>query len=223
MSAEESSLSAPFIDDAPHAQKTNLQNTTVSYYPKGELVAMVLDLLVRGRSNGKHSLDDVMRAMYEEFYLKSSSNSYYLHGRGYQPEDLLRVTSQVAGVDFAEFFKRYVQSPETLPYDEVVLATGSATNYYGNDALARRSLGLKDLGQALQLRNHVLECLERAAATSDSRERRRLLTFCIIGGGPTGVEYAGALAELVRLVLPHEYPEFPPSDVRITRTAPPTT
>jgi Predicted protease with the C-terminal PDZ domain len=97
MSAEESSLSAPFIDDAPHAQKTNLENTAISYYPKGELVAMVLDLLVRGRSNGKHSLDDVMRAMYEEFYLKSSNNSYYLHGRGYQPEDLQRVTSQVAG------------------------------------------------------------------------------------------------------------------------------
>jgi len=128
MSAEESSLSAPFIDDAPHAQKTNLQNTTVSYYPKGELVAMVLDLLVRGRSNGKHSLDDVMRAMYEEFYLKSSSNSYYLHGRGYQPEDLLRVTSQVAGVDFAEFFKRYVQSPETLPYDEALGYVGLRVN-----------------------------------------------------------------------------------------------
>jgi NADH dehydrogenase len=102
-----------------------------------------------------------------------------------------------------------------LPYDELVLATGSSADYYGNDAIAERALGLKDLGQALQLRNHVLDCLERAAATTDLEARRRLLTFCIIGGGPTGVEYAGALAELVRLVLPHEYPEFPPSDVRI--------
>jgi NADH dehydrogenase len=104
---------------------------------------------------------------------------------------------------------------ETLHYDELVLATGSTTNFYGNDAVADRALGLKDLGQALELRNHVLGCLEQAAATTDPKERRRLLTFCIIGGGPTGVEYAGALAELVRLVLPHEYPEFPPSDVRI--------
>jgi NADH dehydrogenase len=61
----------------------------------------------------------------------------------------------------------------------------------------------------------VLECLERAAACADEDERRRLLTFCIIGGGPTGVEYAGALAELVRLVLPHEYPEIAPSQVAI--------
>ena len=70
------------------------------------------------------------------------------------------------------------------------------------------ALGLKDLGEALQLRNHVLDCLERATATTDADERRRLLTFCIVGGGPTGVEYAGALAELVRLVLPQEYPEL---------------
>ena len=61
----------------------------------------------------------------------------------------------------------------------------------------------------------MLDCLEQAATAADADERRRLLTFCIVGGGPTGVEFAGALAELVRLVLPHEYPEFPPSEVRI--------
>jgi NADH dehydrogenase len=103
----------------------------------------------------------------------------------------------------------------TLEYDVLVLATGSVTNYYGNDAVEAEALGLKDLGEALQLRNHVLDCLERGAATTDPDERRRLLTFCIVGGGPTGVEFAGALAELVRLVLPHEYPEFSPSEVRI--------
>src|SRR6185369_4592834 len=67
MSAEESSLSAPFLDDAPHAQLTNLRNTAISYYPKGELIGMVMDLLVRGRTKGKTSLDDIMRDMYEEF------------------------------------------------------------------------------------------------------------------------------------------------------------
>ena len=67
----------------------------------------------------------------------------------------------------------------------------------------------------MRLRNHVLECLERATVAPSAEERQRLLTFCIVGGGPTGVEYAGALAELVRLVLPDEYPEIPPSDVRI--------
>ncbi|GIU88545.1 MAG: pyridine nucleotide-disulfide oxidoreductase [Acidimicrobiia bacterium] len=104
---------------------------------------------------------------------------------------------------------------DEIAYDHLVLAAGSTTDFFGNDEIAKHALGLKDLAEALQLRNHVLECLERATATADARERERLLTFCIVGGGPTGVEFAGALAELVRLVLPHEYPEIAPSDVRI--------
>jgi predicted metalloprotease with PDZ domain len=120
MSAEESSLSAPFMDDAPHAQLTNLENTSISYYPKGELVGMVLDLIVRGRTKGKSSLDDIMRAMYEEFYRKSSNNSYYLRGRGYTIEDVQRVASQVAGFDLSDFFNRYVRHTEVLPYDEAL-------------------------------------------------------------------------------------------------------
>jgi len=120
----------------------------------------------------------------------------------------------VSGVDFAAR-RVHLSDGTALEYDFVVIATGSVTNYYGNDTIARHALGLKDLGEALQLRNHVLERLEQAACTADADARRRLLTFCIVGGGPTGVEYAGALAELVRLVLPHEYPEIPPSDVSI--------
>jgi len=124
MSAEESSLSAPFIDDAPHAQLTNLHNTTISYYPKGELIGMVMDLLVRGRTKGRASLDDVMRRMYDEFYLKSPNSSYYLRGRGYQTEDLERMVWQVSGKDFTDFFKRYVRSVEVLPYDEAFSYVG---------------------------------------------------------------------------------------------------
>ncbi len=118
MSAEESSLLASFLDDAPHAQNTNLSNTSISYYPKGELIGMVLDLLIRGKTNGRASLDDVMRRMYDEFYLKSPNGSYYLHGRGYTTEDVQRVASEVAGFDLSDFFKRYVRDVETLPYDE---------------------------------------------------------------------------------------------------------
>ena len=124
MSAEESSLAAPFIDNAPHAQTTNLQNTTISYYPKGELIGMVMDLLVRGRSKGKSSLDDVMRAMYEQFYLKSANSSYYLRGRGYQPEDLERMVALRSGVDFSDFFKRHIRDVEVLPYDEAFAYVG---------------------------------------------------------------------------------------------------
>jgi len=124
MSAEESSLSAPFLDDAPHAQIVNLHNTAISYYPKGELIGMVMDLLVRGRTKGRTSLDDVMRRMYDEFYLNSPNSSYYLRGRGYHTEDLERVVSQVSGTDFTDFFKRYVRNVEVLPYEEAFSYVG---------------------------------------------------------------------------------------------------
>jgi predicted metalloprotease with PDZ domain len=117
MSAEDSSLSAPYIDDAPHAQETNLSNTSVSYYPKGEIIGVVLDLLIRGKTKGKASLDDVMRRMYREFYLDSPKATYYLRGRGYQNEDFFRVASEVAGEDMTDFFKRYVSDVETPPYE----------------------------------------------------------------------------------------------------------
>ena len=104
---------------------------------------------------------------------------------------------------------------DVLTCDALVLATGSTTNYYGNSDVEAQALGLKDLGEALRLRNHVLTCLERAVIEPEGDDRRRHLTFCIVGGGPTGVEYAGALAELVRLVLPREYPDLDHRDVRI--------
>jgi predicted metalloprotease with PDZ domain len=118
MSAEESSISAPFLDRASHAQKTNLPNTSISYYPKGELIAMALDLLIRGKTGGKASLDEVMRRMYVEFYLKSPNDSYYLRGRGYTIDDVRRVASEVAGTDLSEFFTRHIYSVEMLPYEE---------------------------------------------------------------------------------------------------------
>jgi predicted metalloprotease with PDZ domain len=124
MSAEESSLSAPFIDDAPHAQQTNLANTSISYYPKGEVLGMVLDLLIRGRTNGKASLDEVMRRMYQEFYVNSPKASYYLRGRGYRSEDFERMVSEVAGADMSDFFKRYVRGVESPPYAEAFAQVG---------------------------------------------------------------------------------------------------
>ena len=124
MSAEESSLSAPFIDDAVHAQQTNLENTSISYYPKGEVLGLVLDFLIRGKTNGKASLDDVMRRMYEEFYLKSPNATYYLRGRGYTNEDFERAASEVAGLDMSNFFKRCVRGVESPPYEEAFAPLG---------------------------------------------------------------------------------------------------
>jgi predicted metalloprotease with PDZ domain len=124
MSAEESSLSAPFLDDAPHAQQTNLANTSISYYPKGEVLGIVLDLLIRGRTNGKASLDEVMRRMYEQFYLKSPNATYYLRGRGYKAEDFEQMVSKVAGADMSDWFKRYVRGVESPPYEEAFAQVG---------------------------------------------------------------------------------------------------
>jgi predicted metalloprotease with PDZ domain len=124
MSAEDSSLSASFIDDAPHAQSTNLENTSISYYPKGEVLGLALDLIIRGRTKGKASLDDVLRRMYEDFYLKSANASYYLRGRGYTTDDFQRVASEVAGVDFREFMQRHVRDVVAPPYDEALAYVG---------------------------------------------------------------------------------------------------
>jgi predicted metalloprotease with PDZ domain len=124
MSAEASSLSAPFIDSALLRQRTNLPNTSLSYYLKGELIALNLDLLIRGWTRGQRSLDDVMRRAYDEFYVKSPNASYYLKGRGYSIEDFARVVSEVAGRDMTDWFAKYVRGVDPLPYDEALAAMG---------------------------------------------------------------------------------------------------
>ncbi|MDT7687305.1 MAG: hypothetical protein QOE46_64 [Acidobacteriota bacterium] len=123
-SAVEASILAPFIDRSASDQHTNLANTVVSYYPKGETLAVALDLVIRGRSKGRASLDDVMRRAYEEFYLKSANDSYYLKGRGYTIEEFERVASETAGFDLSDFFRRHVYGVEPPPYDEALAYVG---------------------------------------------------------------------------------------------------
>lgn len=115
--------------------------------------------------------------------------------------------ARVTGVDF-EARKLTVAGSDTIAYDTLVLATGSANAYFGNPELAERTIGMKALDEAMRLRNHVLSCLERAAQSTDPVEQAEWLTFVIVGGGPTGVEYAGALAELLDMVLGHDFPEL---------------
>ncbi|HEX8190620.1 MAG TPA: hypothetical protein VF586_19830 [Pyrinomonadaceae bacterium] len=123
-SAVEASLLAPFIDRASHDQKTNLPNVVVSYYPKGETVAVALDLLIRGRSRGRASLDDVMRRAYTKFYLESPNDSYYLRGRAYTVEEFERLASEATGLDLSDFFARYVHDAQPLPYEEALAHVG---------------------------------------------------------------------------------------------------
>lgn len=102
-----------------------------------------------------------------------------------------------------------------LSYDYLILAPGGRTNYFGLESLARNALGLKGLADAVAVRNHVLSCFEQAVLERDPERRRALLTFLVVGGGPTGVEMAGALAELIRLVLARDTRALNIQDTRI--------
>jgi NADH:ubiquinone reductase (H+-translocating) len=92
-----------------------------------------------------------------------------------------------------------------IEYDRLVLAAGSVNNTFGNPTIEEHAFPLKELGDALALRNHVLAAFERAATTADAGERRRLETIAVVGAGPTGVECSGAFSELSRLVLRRDY------------------
>jgi len=102
-----------------------------------------------------------------------------------------------------------------IPYRHLVLACGTNANFFGRSDIEERAHGLKDLADALELRNHVLTCFEHAVTAASPDERQRWLTFVVVGGGPTGVEYAGALVELVRLEMVRDYVGLARGDVRI--------
>jgi len=113
----------------------------------------------------------------------------------------------VTGIDF-DARRLTTHTGDAIAYDHLVLTTGSTNNYYGNREIADATLGMKTLEEASRLRNHVLSCLEYAVREPDAERRRTWLTFVVVGGGPTGVEYAGALRELLHLVLGRDYPEL---------------
>lgn len=123
-SAVELSILAPFIDRATSDQRTNPKYALTSYYPKGATLALPLDLIIRGRSKGRASLDEVMRRAYEEFYLKSPNDSYYLKGRGYTVDEFERLASRVAGFDLSQFFQFHVYGVEPPPYEEALAYVG---------------------------------------------------------------------------------------------------
>lgn len=93
-------------------------------------------------------------------------------------------------------------------YDYLIIATGSETNYYGNENIMKYSMPMKTIPEALDLRSLILQNLEAALLTNDLDERQRLMNFVIVGGGPTGVELAGAFGELKKHVLPNDYPDL---------------
>jgi len=152
---------------------------------------------------------------------------YEVAAAGLEPDDIAQpvrailrgagnvrfLMSEVRGVEVDA--KRICADAGTISYDYLVVAAGSATNFFGIRSIEERALGLKDLHQATAVRNRVLRSFERAVLAQDERERERLMTIVVIGGGPTGVELAGALAELKRHVLPRDYPDLDLSRARV--------
>lgn len=121
--------------------------------------------------------------------------------------------AKVVGFDTEN--KKVITNHGEIWYDYLILAAGSTTNFFGLEAVQKYSYGMKTLAEALHIRNHVLHMFERANKSSDPEERRRMLTFVCVGGGPTGVEEAGSLSELIYHVMRDEYHHLDFSEVSI--------
>src|SRR5680860_1345538 len=143
------------------------------------------------------------------------------------PEDIVRpvrnilrkqpnVSIEMADVETIDIPMRRIKTGNRfISYDYLIIATGSETSFFGIPGAAEHAFPLKTLEDAITLRNNILYCFEMAIHEKDSMSRRRLLTFTIVGGGPTGVEIVGALAELIRGPLKKDFTNLDFKEVRI--------
>ena len=104
--------------------------------------------------------------------------------------------------------KQVITDTGILDYDYLIVALGSTTRYFGMKDIEENALPMKTLSESAAIRDHILRCIELAAHEKDEKKRQSLLTFIIVGGGPTGVEEAGAIAELLHDTLPPDYPNL---------------
>ena len=121
--------------------------------------------------------------------------------------------AEVVSVDVSR--RVVVLSDGEMPYDYLILATGATHSYFGHDAWARYAPGLKSIEDALEIRRRLLVAFERAERETDASARSVWLTFLVVGGGPTGVELAGTVAEVARHTLAHEFRRIDPSRARV--------
>jgi NADH dehydrogenase len=128
------------------------------------------------------------------------------------PEARFRL-AEVCSVDLEG--KRVMTSEGPIGYDYLIVAAGSETNFFGMTSIAEHAYDLKRLEHAETLRNQILGLFERAVKEHDPEKRRAMLTFVVVGGGPTGVEFSGSLVELVRYVLAKDYPEIAITECRV--------
>lgn len=120
---------------------------------------------------------------------------------------------EVSRIDVGK--KEIVTQYETIPYDKLVIAAGATNNFFGIPGLLEHVYTIKSADESIKARNAILYRLERATQCADPAKRRALLTFAVVGGGPTGVEIAGALGEMKRWTVTREYPGISPDEVRV--------
>jgi NADH dehydrogenase len=126
------------------------------------------------------------------------------------------LTFQMGDVTEVNLVERYVKlDGSVIAYDYLILAAGGQTNFFGLESVERNGFDLKGVDNAVQTRNHLLSTFERASREADADKRRALLTFVVVGAGPTGVETAGALAELIRHVMSKEYSAIDMNESRV--------
>lgn len=111
--------------------------------------------------------------------------------------------------------REVICSDQRIPYDILIVATGAENQYFGHDSWRSIAPGLKTLNDALEIRTRIFTAFEKAELEQDEQRRKSLLTFVIIGGGPTGVELAGAVAEIARETLKHDFRSIDPTSARI--------
>ena len=111
--------------------------------------------------------------------------------------------------------KEIITEYEHIPYDSLVIAAGCKNNFFGIPGLQNKVYTIKSAAEAIRARNAILYNLERASQTTDPEERAALLTFAVVGGGPTGVEIAGALGEMKRWIIEREYPRISRDEVKV--------
>lgn len=138
--------------------------------------------------------------------LEPSSISYPLRKMFQNQKDFHVRMCEATRIDPAE--NRVETNIGYLTYDHLVIATGCDTNYFGNDALRDSTFALKSVSESLLIRNRLLLSLEQALSAKDQDEFKELFTFVVIGGGATGVELSGALADMKKGILPKDYPEL---------------
>ena len=123
---------------------------------------------------------------------------------------------QMGEVTEVNLNEKYIRlNGSVIAYDYLVISAGARTNFFGFDSLEKYGLQLKDIETAVKTRNHLLAMFEQASHEGDAEKRKAMLTFVIVGGGPTGVETAGALSELITHVMKKDYPRLDLNDAQV--------